>query len=575
MRTRTILLVSCLFACVALGAANADWGECTDCANIILTTPPGRYSYKINYDTFENLGYPNVGAVTFAAASAADAWNSESGATSFKFTGETTKWWDGENALSCLLNDREYSTIMAAGGLGAKGRMYGDCCIIPYTIDCSQFLIRVDPDSINQVGNLWRGLAQVITHEMGHAADLGHPKHGECSQMNYKCCNSFAHLRQWETRCVEVNESSRDLTAYAKLQLSNGFFYPWNYLLVDNDFDIVHASVDYDGLWNLVYMTGVWPLIWLPDWGEEGLLVQGWNDNPYMSIGPSIVRWREYDPENDYIVVSNYRDAFGMSSRCFAHEAYVFRSNDDFHFDHNQQHLKHCIEMDESDGSYNQCLNGETLDVRPIRRVSTTYYPAWFSTPETTIFVWISGHIPEDGDNCLMWNDVETVRLSLGRIDQYTLPAPLELDQAPPIDPPRSQVSPGVACELFAGPDYYSCMMAYVPPGEDDTEENNRGNIEILAFTPQSGANYQKVAINPNTPVRLSLRTCSDIALWYTADKWWMAIQSMEPGQNTYIYSSPKYDGINWTYSTTLGFTTGGPSVAVDDDGNARIVFVR
>lgn len=230
--------------------------------------------------------------------------------------------------------------------------------------------------------------------------------------------------------------------------------------------------------------------------------------------------------------------------------------------------------MDWFFNAYNECMNDEELLVRPIRRVSSAYYPGFYNVPPTTIFAWVAGHLPEYHPVCT-YGGTESVMLTLGRIDDNTLPEPFFDETLKNI---RSQVSPGLACHLFSGIDYYSCMMAYVPPGEDGDPENNKGYIEILAFTPSgpvAGELRQGLIINQNTPVRLPLRTSSDIALWYTADKWWMAIQTMEVGQNTNIYYSPAYDGINWTYHSTLGFTVGGPSVAVDDSGNARIVFAR
>lgn len=308
----TVLLVG--------GAANAYWGECTNLNYYELETPPGTYNYRINFDTFSEQGCSDEEAIVFAAASAGDAWNSEAGATSFQYTGATTNenW---SSAFGCWWLDRQYSTI-GAWDISSMGLIYGDCCVVPF-IDCSEVFIQIDADRFSG-DDKWRKMARTITHEMGHAADLGHPTSDEFSIMNSQANNNIPHLRQWEIKCAEVNEASRDLNAYAKIQLSTGIFYPYTYSLVDSDFDIVRAVVDYHGQWNLAYQAGVWPLLWLPDWGAEALCILGYFMSDYWGSGPAIVRWPEIDPENDYVVVSKYGDAFGMGDGCFGHQATFF-----------------------------------------------------------------------------------------------------------------------------------------------------------------------------------------------------------------------------------------------------------
>ena len=106
-----------------------------------------------------------------------------------------------------------------------------------------------------------------------------------------------------------------------------------------------------------------------------------------------------------------------------------------------------------------------------------------------------------------------------------------------------SIVGPDVACEPNSafGRD---CVAAYVP--HDDPERR----VWVTIFDLVSTGTTFEVSI-PFT-WSTQIQTGSDLTLWYQDDSsgghYWMAVRAINSGQSVEVWSSPRNNGLAWTY---------------------------
>ena len=142
----------------------------------------------------------------------------------------------------------------------------------------------------------------------------------------------------------------------------------------------------------------------------------------------------------------------------------------------------------------------------------------------------------------------------------------------------RSPVGPGVACKSNATGGY-DCLVAYT----DITDPNDQVRFRRFYsygyswlghthYTPFFQSGFQTLSSSGSTH-----RTTSDIAVWYSYSKWWVAFRPSSPsnGQAIRVYSSASGATGTWSYEKSLTYSNLGPEVATDASSGNRIWLHR
>jgi hypothetical protein len=547
---RPIKQAPCLAACALLlawpGGARAADGDCVTSFTHHANTA-GHKEYKINTGT--SSWYPGTTTTKRrrAAIAAADQWNENGNAGSFRYIGSTTLTDIPDDLADCQDQGVDYSLIVFTNESdGGRGVAQGRCKNA--SGHATQFRIKIyakKSDGTNwgwSVGDIAAGeydMWQTLVHELGHTQRLGHPGDDEAALMR-TTGNSQGRTRQrdvyqWDLKCSDEISGRRALSGYRRNH-SVGTF-------IDPEVKYTGTIAATKGTVSTSTQSGTWrynsvlgqatSFKW-----TDGLYATG---HSFSSVNRRVathraIVWREAS-DWDRLVYSDYRDMtpYDWDS---GHRVRYVRSNDGFDASRISGSWSRCSAM----GGFMRCSG--TTPVVSGKKVSV----AWDDGVSRSVTTWVNQNRQDDVDD-------REVMVAVGHVNVLTLPQPTGLGV-------RSVISPGLACKDGAA-DGHDCVIAYVDPGDP------YHNLKVKRFTPTAGAQRYTLSVSGWSSVGVA--TSSALALWYSSGKFWLAVRPAYSKQETRIYSST--NGRTWTREgTTWGYSVVGPSVASHWTGSNVLV---
>jgi hypothetical protein len=207
--------------------------------------------------------------------------------------------------------------------------------------------------------------------------------------------------------------------------------------------------------------------------------------------------------------------------------------------DETRDALVHCEDMG---GWYCAGEPKPVYSAMPIAQASTGKFDRWH-----TVLAWVN----QDRTPGSLTEHAEQVFVTVGRLDEFTLPMPDRL-------PIRSTVTPGLACSPDGNTHEFDCLLVYVPL------EDTYGNVRTARFTIEHVNSRFKVNLDEESlgqKMRVNLRSASPLLAWSGDGSFYVAIRPVRRlwNQGIEVYRTTDMD--SWKLVTkALGYSAIGPT---------------
>ncbi len=487
-------------------------GECAP-ANLNHFNTTLEKNYKINFNTFDSLLGFDEDTVRNSVLRAADMWNEQANAGTFRFIGAETSIYTenqvpddlaGCNSLGIYHSFVIVEDAVNDGGIAQALPKCGG----------TQFVIRLWPENKNSgvlpwtVGEIgWNEIdtVGVLGHEFGHTLNLGHPQYmgshnddvyAVMDEHSVRNTTRMRDLYQWDQKCAYEISGTRELFPYSVTQISDGTFLqenPYHFFVSSISAGITYVAQQL----RVSFAEQLACTRWWTDGSTEGCV----SFDERNGIGPT-EGTRIEDTEEDWMYSGSWYEqpAYGEFGRRLVQ---FLRSTDGF-ATYTGGYLSRCNHM----SGWMECTHGSR--VRSGKEISTAWEPGF----KRTITAWANQNRQNDQAS-------REVLVAVGYTDadDRVVPVPDSMGV-------RSAIPPEVACGGKETAGGYDCLLAYV----DETDPS--GSILILRFTVYQGADRFHINLD-SVKHEVQRETGTRVALWYNegTSEYYLALRDSFPWQ--------------------------------------------
>lgn len=557
VRANAIVFVGACLAMISTPRANADPADCQP-ADFSYNNTTGLTYVWVNaasdYDSdstpaWREFGFASEAEAVQAVVLGLSLLNEQSHARHFRFAGLTNELdippdATGANGCDNSISDPndwtvDYSIIVfrdvCSNGVAvaqAEPRCGGD-----------QFRIRLwdrSAPSGTCVANNWangalsqnRDVAAIVAHEGLHTSGIGHPMNGEGATVRPGTLGSIArNLFQYDFECSHAER--RSVLAYKRSSTSSGF---GSATVVSSTETVTKAAA------GMTYVSGSAIFSAGLHRGTIAAFDQGADGSStsfsstvsfYNGVGfvPGLVR---ETPSVDRVFYSSWLDNPSQTNWSSVHRVRQVRSTGKF-ANRTAEDLLQCAT---SSGWYG-CAT--TTPVLSGGRISVAY----LDDIDQSIFAWAH----HDRDNWGTDSEAEEVRLTVGMVNDSTLPIAFETGY-------RTAVPPAITCreDEIGGSD---CILLYVPI------EDRLNPLTAIRFS-VTGANLHSYTLGFDgspTAIGGNAATGNPVAVWYLQDVDEVLVAYRSSNANQKIQVRKRSNGGTWSsVATDLDDSITGPS---------------
>jgi hypothetical protein len=526
-----------------------------------------RRSFRISNWNLGDLSGVSATEAARAIVAGASAWNEQSNARPFIYTGTTWRSDLPMDKASCDAQLLNYSMVIVSDEPSDNFALAMPRCIDPLTSRGEQFLIRIYRR--NMALNLYQwetngssidanelDLVGTATHEFGHTLNIAHTPSSTFGVMSpaspapWPSVLGESRLRDlytYELHCAKEIAGDRQTRARRRLHTFTGFWPEDSYLgatLVAN----VSAAVT-----------------WLPSFSRASAAFYS---------GNCLVWERGQNTANAFCmpVAEPFRDRLtGFTAASFREDA--AKQDRLFWIDHLEFpdapqtiHSSHRVRQRRSTTGFStssantlrECTTPSGfLTCAASSPIQTGKPPAvaWDDATNRSVFVWAHQNRLDDAAS-------QRVRVAVGYVDDQTLPPAQALDV-------QTVAAPGVACKADQAGWFYDCIVAVVP------QTDALFNVQIRRFQAQAGANGYTLVNDPFVTTLINTPTAGRIAVWYSdsQDEFFIAFRSLLTDQGVSVLSSD--DTLSWTPVPFITYSDVGPSAVSYYTGDNSLLYVN